>query len=191
MSDCKKEYSFVLQRLIKSKILIGKFAKNARGVTAVEFAIIAPFLLGMVMAILELGLSFLVEVVLDNAVAEASRHIRTGQVFYDAEYDLGKFKKHVLDNGAGLLNAVDEKIFISVQHRDNFEKLPKPEPLLDKDNNVVMQEIWDPGTRNDVVLVQVVCAWPMVSAVMLDYFGVTAGGERLLVATEIFRNEPF
>ncbi len=161
-----------------------------RGVTAIEFAFIAPVLLLVVMAIIELGLSLLVEVVLDNAVSDAARMIRTGQAYHGEGFNAAKFKNTILEKGGGLLKAVEDDIYIDVIHRRDFGDLPESAPVIE-DGEIVMPENWDPGERNDVVLVKVVCAWPMFTSKMMEIFGTTTDGKRLLVATEIFRNEPF
>ncbi|KZK93875.1 TadE-like protein [Pseudovibrio sp. Ad46] len=169
------------------------FLSDSRGVTAIEFAIIAPVLFAVVLAIFELGLSMLVEVILDNAVAEAARQIRTGQVFIaaqDGEYNQTKFKNVILDNGAGLLKAAEDRIFINVESFENFNDIPGSEPLLE-DGVIAMDQNWDPGRASDVVVVRVVCAWPLITSKMIEFFGQTDDGSRILVATEIFRNEPF
>ncbi|SFU01258.1 TadE-like protein [Pseudovibrio denitrificans] len=170
-----------------------RFLSDYRGVTAIEFALIAPVLFGIVLAILELGLSMLVEVVLDNAVAEAARQIRTGQVHLaqqNGEYNKTKFKNVILENGAGLLKAIEDKIFVDVEAFEDFGDIREYQPLVE-DGAVVMEQNWDPGEASDVVIVQVVCAWPMITSTMVSLFGQAEGGSRILVATEIFRNEPF
>ncbi len=166
---------------------------DQRGVTAIEFALIAPVLFSIVLAIIELGLSFLVEVVLDNAVAEAARQIRTGQVFFaqkNGEYNSTKFKNVILENGAGLLKSVEDNIYVDVDSFEDFGDLKEPKPLVEN-GKVVMDQNWKPGQASDVVLVRVVCAWPLITAKMVEVFGKADGGKRILVATEIFRNEPF
>ncbi|MGG9998533.1 TadE/TadG family type IV pilus assembly protein [Pseudovibrio ascidiaceicola] len=161
--------------------------------TAIEFALVAPVLFGILLAIMELGLSMLVEVLLDNAVAEAARQIRTGQVHFaqeNGDYNKTKFKNVILENGTGLLKAVEDKIFIDVEAFDDFGDIRDYKPLV-KDGAVVMEQNWNPGQASDVVIVQVVCSWPMISSRMVGIFGQAEDGSRILVATEIFRNEPF
>ena len=57
----------------------GRFARDRRGATAIEFSLLAlPFVLAM-FAVLEYGYVYLINASMDNAVAIASRLIRTGQ----------------------------------------------------------------------------------------------------------------
>ncbi|WP_208990092.1 TadE/TadG family type IV pilus assembly protein [Pseudovibrio brasiliensis] len=169
------------------------FFSDWKGATAIEFGLIAPILFAIVFSILELGLSLFVEVLLDNAVAEAARQIRTGQVHAAAEsgeYDQASFKKTILENGTGLLKAAEDRILINVESFEDFGNIPEAKPLVE-DGEIVMNQNWDPGGTSDVVLVRVICSWPMITSKMIEVFGQTSDGMRILVATEIFRNEPF
>lgn len=186
-----KETAQECRRKTRKSLL--SFFSDFRGVTAIEFALVAPVLFGILLAIMELGLSMLVEVLLDNAVAEAARQIRTGQVHFaqeNGDYNKTKFKNVILENGTGLLKAVEDKIFIDVEAFDDFGDIRDYKPLV-KDGAVVMEQNWNPGQASDVVIVQVVCSWPMISSRMVGIFGQAEDGSRILVATEIFRNEPF
>ncbi len=169
------------------------FLADIRGVTAIEFAFIAPPLFLIVLATLELGMVFLAEVVLEGAVAQVSREIRTGQVFYSPagdEYDLAKFKERILEEGAGLLNIVQNDMYITVHEYPTFGDIKPPKPMV-KDGKVDIPPVWEPGERNSIVVVKVACAWPLITTKIANIFGDTDAGEKMILATEIFKNEPF
>ena len=54
--------------------------RDERGSAAIEFAIIAPIFFFLMFVIAETALVFIAEQVMDNAVFETARLIRTGQV---------------------------------------------------------------------------------------------------------------
>ncbi len=54
--------------------------RDERGSAAIEFAIIAPVFFFLMFVIAETALIFIAEQVMDNAVFETARLIRTGQV---------------------------------------------------------------------------------------------------------------
>jgi Flp pilus assembly protein TadG len=57
-----------------------RFARDRKGATAVEFAFVAaPFFL-LVFAILEIALIFFASAIIEEAVADAARDIRTGEL---------------------------------------------------------------------------------------------------------------
>ena len=74
MADQARHYRQLLARLG----LLRRFARADDGAAAVEFAFVAiPFLI-LVFAIIELGLTFLVSMTLENALNNVDRTIRTG-----------------------------------------------------------------------------------------------------------------
>src|SRR5262245_33153940 len=62
------------------RLLPKRWRRDERGSAAVEFAIIAPVFFFLMFVIAETALVFIAEQVLDNAVFETARLIRTGQV---------------------------------------------------------------------------------------------------------------
>ncbi len=56
-----------------------EFARSCKGATAVEFALVAAPFIALLMALVQTGLVFFAERVLDETVEEASRIIMTGQ----------------------------------------------------------------------------------------------------------------
>ncbi len=59
--------------------LFNAFHDDRRGATAVEFAIVAPVFFFLIFLIAETAMIFIAEQVLDNAVFESARLVRTGQ----------------------------------------------------------------------------------------------------------------
>ncbi len=55
-------------------------ARDAKGALAVEFALVAPIFLLLLLVIVELGLTLTTQSLLDGATRDAARLIRTGQV---------------------------------------------------------------------------------------------------------------
>ena len=170
--------------------LLKPFRKNEDGVTAIEFSIIAGPLFLIIFLTIELGLSLLAEVFLENAVGEAARMIRTGQVQANADMDGAAFRKLILDRGSYLVKVNQDRLYINVESFPDFG-LPEPEPLFDENGVSLLPNNWLPGGRSDVVLVRVVMGWPLMLSKWTSALDQTGAGERALVVTEIFRNEPF
>ena len=57
---------------------IGQYLRDERGVTALEFVIILPLFLTFVFMIIELGIAFAAQELMDNAARDAARLIRIG-----------------------------------------------------------------------------------------------------------------
>lgn len=172
--------------------LFRRYRRDQSGVTAIEFAILAmPFFM-LIMAIVEFGLAFLVSGILDNAVLEASRLIRTGQV---QKQSLTKedFREIVCEN-MGAIFCNEARIIIDVRNYGSFGEINTPPEIWDEteeDEADRDKSFYDPGSASDIVLTRVIYRWPMFSSLLRFDAGDTSDGFRNLRSTVIFKSEPF
>ena len=167
-----------------------RYSRDDQGVTAIEFAMVGlPFFM-LVLGILEFGLAFFVNRIVDNAVLEASRLVRTGQ---GQAFSVNTFRDKlcqsmpVLPCNAGKVQVKVEKIKSFGTAGTNFDKLP---PMLDKDGKPTGDQ-YDPNIgRSEIVVVRVIYRWPMFSS-FLNFGAGDGSGERKLYSTHIFRTEPW
>jgi Flp pilus assembly protein TadG len=173
-------------------------ARNERGATLVEFGLLAPFFFGIVGAILETSVVFLSGQILDSAVQDVGRLIRTGQAQGTIVSDTD-FREKVCARLYGLFPNCDAKLFVDVQTIANFDSASISAPVNWNCTDLTAEECtaWtrDPaytaGAGSSIMLVQVYYKWPII----LNMFDVSMSnlptGERLLGAATVFRNEPF
>ena len=67
-------------RLPRSRRFFRQYRRSQSGVTAIEFAMVAPPFFALMMAIFEVGIMLFSEYVIEHGVSKASRMIRTGEV---------------------------------------------------------------------------------------------------------------
>ena len=174
-----------------------RLRRDEDGVTAVEFGFVATFLLGFLIALMEVGLVFFSTITLEHAVEQSSRLIRTGQAQTQG-LTASSFKDEVCSHVSGLIDCGDD-LKIDVQRFDKFSTISLSEPL---DGNDELRDDFDfnPGTAGDIVVVRAFYGWKLMSifsnffsAFTPDYSGLSnmADGSVLLVGTAAFRNEPF
>ena len=169
--------------------------------TAVEFGFVAVPFLVLLMALLEIGLVFFGNITLEHAVAQASRLIRTGQA-QDRGLTATSFKTEVCKHVSGLFDC-EKGLKVDVQRFDSFTSVPQnlSDPL---DGNKELRDDfgYNPGAAGDIVVVRAFYEWGLTSVFSNfyvyafgpdSYSGLSnmAGGNRLLVGTAAFRNEPF
>ena len=154
------------------------------GGTAVELALIAPLFLLLVFAALELGLMLFANAALDGAMREAARAIRTGEAQLSGSALAAVRSRLCAEVGALIdCNAVslDARVFGS------FAAVSLP-PLTAQPGPPAT--MFDAGDAGQIVALRAVYRYefmvPMVAALLGDGSG---GG--WLLATAIFRNEPF
>ena len=174
------------------------------GVTAVEFAMVAPFLILILVGIVEFGLIFSADILLKNATYDASRTGRTGFVTEDSTQDATV--RAVVRDEAGLLMDAD-KITIKSAAYSGFDTLKKPEPFIDANRNGVRDDgenftdvngngVYDTdqgragyGGKNEVVLYTVSYPWKLFTPLLGEIVG--SNGVITLNATAVVQNEPY
>lgn len=161
--------------------------RNKEGTTAIEFGFVAvPFLL-LLFGTIEVGLAFFANQVLSNAVLDAARTIRTGQAHAQG-FDAGKFKEAMLGRLSGF-PITSDRLTIDVERIDNFAGYSS-KPLI-KDGDVTTDIGYNHGEAGEIIIVRALYRWPMISSMMKTNYGDLSSGDRLLIATTVFRNEPF
>lgn len=167
-----------------------RFARDDRGVTAVEFGILALPFFTIVFAILETAMVFFAGQVLDSAVEDASRLVKTGQ---GNAYNLGTFRTYMCGYTFNLFDC--DKIRIKVDKIADFASTTTSQPVWTCQPNGkcdwAVTESFSPGKGREVIQVFAYYRWPLL--VTLPYFNLKnqADNYRLLGATRVFRNEPF
>jgi hypothetical protein len=175
------------------------FGRNQRAAVAVEFALLALPFFTIIAAILETALVFLAGQILESAVQDSSRLIRTGQA-QTAGLDAGDYRAAICDGLYGLFECDNNRrMFVRVVVLDKFRyagaAIAPPLPASCSSGagacGWTMDEDYDPGVGSSIVVVQTYYKWPTL--VDLPWFNLAdqAGGDRLLAGVRVFRNEPF
>jgi len=165
------------------------FLGNRRGATAVEFALIAAPLIFILMATLDLALVFLVSTSLNAATIKAAREIKTGQTQHSGQTQAA-FAGQVCSNMGWLASQCPSSISVSVQSFSSFSAATMPSPV----NNGVFNPsglTFNLGNAGDIVLVKVYYQWPLVTPFFSTPLQTLSNGDALIIATAIFRNEPY
>jgi hypothetical protein len=92
---------------------LAEWATERRGQTAVEFALIAAPFFFIIFGLMEICLIFIMSTVLEHAVSDASREIRTGQA-QEAGFSKVEFQNSVCDEMFGLMGC-DASLHIDVK----------------------------------------------------------------------------
>ena len=155
-----------------------------RGVAALEFALVAPVLLTLMLLILQVGLILFGQAALDAATADASRLIRTGQVQLATNG-----KQMFTDRLCADLSSVAScaNVQFNVQSGTSFGVLTAA--ITVNSSGIIANASFSPGNPNQFVIVQAGyqpdTALPFVGPMLRNVFGA------LLVSTDAFQNEPY
>lgn len=170
-----------------------RFVHDQKGASALEFAIVAAPFIFLMLAIMQIGYVFFANFALDGAVANGARLIRTGQAQMQG-FDAAKFKEELCKGLIGPLSC--GKLMLDVRSYNNFSTAASGlTPPLDSKGRINTKVAFDPGSPEQVVIVR--AFYPLEigslfpSAYGLGSMGNMADGDRMLVSTAAFRNEPY
>ena len=165
------------------------FAGSESGATMVEFALVAAPFMAMLMALFQTALVFFASRVLDETTEQASRYIMTGQA-QSTNMSQSAFKTWVCGQTFALFNC--NNFMINVQASSSFSGASTTTPTLTYDANGNINNTWsyNIGSPGDIVVVQVMYVWPVVLGPLGFNLSNMGNGNRLLISTAVFKNEP-
>jgi Flp pilus assembly protein TadG len=175
-----------LLRLLPKR-LTRRFVREENGAAAVEFALVAVPFFALLFAILETALVFFAGQTLETAAAESARLIMTGQA-QNANYSQADFKQQVCDRIYGLFDCAG--IYVDVKQYSDFASVNNAAPVT---NGVfdTSKMSYVPGGPGCIEVVTLYYQWPIYVSLLGTGLANLNGNKRLLVATSVFRNEPY
>lgn len=180
-------------------------ADGNKGSVAIEFAMVAPVFLLMLMATIESGVIFFAQSALQNAVNDAARLVRTGQSACFTK-DAGgncqmitadEFRDQVCNQVDVLLHVCDKDAggnsdlqFDVKAYPNGFNGVTNSSPL-DASGELPNMTAFDTGGACNVVLVRAFYRWPVVTPGLGFLLANMKGPNHLLATAAAFRNEPY
>ncbi|MFN3658751.1 MAG: TadE/TadG family type IV pilus assembly protein [Pseudolabrys sp.] len=172
--------------------LARRFARAQDGATAVEFSLVAVPFIALTFAILETALVFFAGQTLEAAVTEASRQIMTGQA-QTAGYSKDTFKTNVvctyLKTGVNLFDC-ENGVYVDVKNYSTFGSIDNTKPVTNGQFDSSKLG-YNPGGPGCIEVVTFYYQWPVYVSLFGSGLSNLNGSKRLLVATAVFRNEPY
>lgn len=174
--------------------LLRRLRRRDDGSAAIEFGMVVVPFIGLLFAILEVALVFFAGQVLETAVADSARLILTGQAD-TAGYNATTFKTQVCNRLLAMFNCT--KLQLDVRTATSFTtanltRPTVPDPLKPGQMKVNTSTFgYQASTPGQIVVVRVVYEWPtFVTGLGLNLSDLS-NGNRLLMSTAAFRNEPY
>lgn len=177
-----------IRRLLQARVA-RRFARQQDGTAAVEFALIAVPFLALIFAILETALVFFAGQTLETAVSDAGRLIMTGQA-QTAGFSQADFKNQVCSRLAGGVFDCTNGVYVNVKTYASFSAVTTAPPVNNGQFDTSKMS-YTPGGPGCIVAVSLYYQWPIYVSLLGDNLSNLNGGNRLLVATSVFRNEPY
>ncbi|MDY6923213.1 MAG: TadE/TadG family type IV pilus assembly protein [Pseudomonadota bacterium] len=164
-------------------------ARNRDGSVAVEFAMVLFPFLAMLFAIIEVALILTIDSVLENAVVDTGRLVRTGQA--SAMGMTGEqFKEQLCSRMSVFSGDCDARASIDVRVVTSFETPPDVDPVGSGVFDPTVPLAYSNGAPDNWMLVRVWYRHPLMTSFLSQALSRTADGEAVLSATTAFKNEP-
>jgi Flp pilus assembly protein TadG len=163
-----------------------RFRKAQSAATAVEFALIAPAFLATLIALLQVSVFLFAQAALQNAATEAGRYFMTGQAQnngWTASTVTTKVCPSVLFTCANLI--------LIVQNYSSFAAASTSAPQLYNGSTPVTTWAYNPGTQGDVMVVQLVYPWSVVSGPLGFVLSNLPNSAAEMMGVSAFRVEPY
>ncbi|RXH35890.1 pilus assembly protein TadE [Bradyrhizobium nanningense] len=165
------------------------FARDSRGATAVEFALVAPPFLALVIALIQTFLVFFAQQTLESIVRQSARLVMTGQV-QSANMTQAVFKQKVCDQIVILFNC--SGLMVDMQVATSWTSANTALPTLTYDGSGTVSNVWqyNPGVPGDIVVLRIMYEWPVVLGPLGFNLSNLSDGNRLIMSSAAFQNEP-
>ncbi len=166
---------------------ISRFCVARRGATAVEFALIAPAFLAVLIALFQTAVFLFAQMALQNAAVQAGRYFMTGQA-QNNNWSASTIATKVCP--AALFNCTSTLIVI-VQNYSSFAAANTSAPQLYTNGVLNTNWAYDPGTPGDVMVVQLVYPWSVVGGPLGFALSNLPNSAAEIMGVSAFRVEPY
>ena len=168
--------------------LARRLCRDQRGSAAVEFALLIIPLLFLLMGIMEVSMQYFVSGALDAAVQRTARLVRTGQA-QSQNMTIGELRGEMC---ADILDLFDcsSNSYIIVDTLDNLVAPAYALPVK-PNGDFVSAVTFEMGAGHSYVMVRGYFQFTPLFNVFGALTPGLSNGKRLLVASALFRNEPF
>jgi Flp pilus assembly protein TadG len=170
--------------------LARKLAGDEAGSPAVEFALVFPIFIGIVLATLQAGAIFLAKAFFETGAEQAARVVITNQT---GSLTAAQFQTEICNQLTGLFNCGQVTVELEPMPAGttNVSTLL---PTFNAQGNVVGTPTVDVGANavapcTDMLLV-VMYPWPVYGGPLGLNFSNMGNGKMLMTSTQVFRTEP-
>jgi len=162
------------------------FKRDSRGATAVEYAMIAPVFLTMVIGLVEFSLYVFNRNFVKHVLYETARNIATGEI-QSADSPPAAFKQAYCGHAGAVLSC--ERLLFDVRAYDNLEDV-KFTPVEHSPGGMPTNFKFEPGKAEQISVMRVALPYKFVTPFMQDIF-LGEGNHAIVVGYSVAKNEPF
>jgi Flp pilus assembly protein TadG len=169
---------------------VSSFGAAQQGATAVEFALIAPAFIALLLAIIEMTLFLFAQATLQNAAVEAGRLFLTGQA-QNASTTQSQFKTNdVCPMLSALFTCANLQVDVATYASFSSAVTSAP-ALYDSGGNLITTGTWSTGTQGDVMVVQLAYPWQIFGMPLGSVLPNVGSNTAEVMGVSAFKVEPY
>ncbi len=167
-----------------------RLATDSRGGALIEFALIAPALIALLLAITETSLVFFAQQGLQTALDTAARAVMTGQA-QSAGLTQAQFQNSACAALPPYLTC--SKLIVDAQTAASLDGVNVSAPTITFDVTGKVSNSWSYsiGGAGDIVVLRLIYLWPLPTGPLGFTLNDASGTQRLLIATSVAKTEPY
>jgi Flp pilus assembly protein TadG len=165
---------------------IAKYRGCERATTAIEFAFVAPMMVAILLAIMQVSVIFTAQSYLETVTEKAMRVVLTNQAYSLTQ---SQFNAEVCANVTALFNC-NNLIVQLTPAPANAAAMAAAMPQFNANGALASPTTFNPGAPNTKMLLTVMYQWPVVGGPLGLNFSSLGNGEHLLSSSQVFYVEP-
>jgi Flp pilus assembly protein TadG len=169
---------------------IERFRLERKASTAIEFAMLAPIFIGLLISVLETGIFFLAQQNLQAAAVKAGRLYLTGQA-QGSSMTQSQLVTAICPSIQALFTCGN--LMVDLQTYNSFSNANTSAPTLTYNAQGVVTNTWaySPGTSGQIMVVRLLYQWPLISGPFVMILPNLGNGTSLVMGVTAFRVEPY
>ena len=168
---------------------LGRAGRDASGATAIEFALVSPIVIALILGAIQVGVIFFAQAELENAAEQAARIVYTNQ----APTASSDFKTDVCGYLQALFSCSSVMVDLQTQSISaaSSDALILTPPTLTYNGSGQVTNSWNysPGTPGKLEILRVLYQWPVYAGPLGVFFANLSNGNLYMSSTQVFQNE--
>jgi Flp pilus assembly protein TadG len=172
---------------------LARYMTCSRGVTAIEFAFVAPMVLAILLAAIQISMLYVAQSYLEAVTENTMRDVLTNQ---SDMYSSTNFQTALCQRTNALFNC--NQMIVDLQPANCSGSaaaitscISALQPQFDKNGNMTSTPVFQVGAQTSNMRLLVMYEWPVISGPLgLGFASFPGVGWRLLSAVDIFKREP-
>jgi Flp pilus assembly protein TadG len=174
----------VLQRALRG--YVGRFGRSVQASVAIEFAFVAPIIVAIILATLQIAVVFIAQSYLDTVTQKAMRTVLTNNAYTLTQ---AQFQTEICNDIATLFNCANLIVQLGPAPT-SASQIQNSLPQFNSNGTLTNPTTFSTGGQSTKMLLSVMYEFPVIGGPLGLSLASLGNGTRLISATEIFYKEP-